>query len=51
MGDAYHHNLSIEIFGEIEYIRKLKDSHCLKNFTEARLIISCDVWKIIVLKG
>jgi hypothetical protein len=50
-GDAYHHNLSIEFFGEIEYIKKLKDSHCLKILTETRLIISGNVWKIFILKG
>ncbi len=46
-----HHNLSIEFFGEIEYIRKLKDSHCLKILNETRLIILCNIWKIFVLKG
>ncbi len=41
----------IELFWEIEYIRKLKDSHCLKILTGTRLIISCNVWKIFILKG
>ncbi len=43
--------INIEFFGEIEYIRKLKDSHCLKILTETHLIISCNVWKIFILKG
>ena len=51
MRNTYHHDLGIEFFGEIEYIRKLKDSHCLKILTETRLIMSCNIWKIFVLKG
>ncbi len=50
-GPILGQNLSIEFFGEIEYIRKLEDSHCLEILTETRLIISCNVWKIFVLKG
>jgi hypothetical protein len=50
-GKCLGQNLNIEFFGEIEYIRKLKDSHCLKILTETRLIISCNFGKIFILKG
>jgi len=43
--------INIEFFGEIEYIRKRKDSHCLKILTETRIIISGNFVKIFVLKG
>ncbi len=50
-GPILGQNLSIEFFGEIEYIRKLKDSHCLKILTETRFVISGNFVKIFVLKG
>jgi len=51
LGNVPINNLNIEFIGEIEYIRKLKDSHCLKILTETHLVISYKFGKIFILKG